>query len=115
MNYHSSYHGNLTGRDAEQLLKLEASHHCYLIRYSKKRKCYVLSVKYMKISEIDVAHFRIQLANRKMWLDAEGNEAVQFDSLEDMLLHYRDHPLNYGILGIGEQCKSKAFSKQVEL
>ncbi len=69
----------------------------------------------MKISEIDVAHFRIQLANRKMWLDAEGNEAVQFDSLEDMLLHYRDHPLNYGILGIGEQCKSKAFSKQVEL
>jgi len=113
LNYHSSYHGYLTGAEAERKLKEEKEmSHCYLIRYSRKRKSYILSVKYTKQDEVEYMHVKIAMGNGKFWLHTDGLQMV-FDSLQALLYHYQKNPLTHEVFNIGKECKSEKFNHQL--
>ena len=98
---HSSFHGALTGVEAKEILNSKGGH-CYLVRYSKKQKTYALCVRYTNGTEASVAHFQLVVKNKKFWLD----EKEIFESLDDLLSHYKDNQLTEEISNIGEECKS---------
>ena len=85
-----SYHGDISGKEAEKKL-LEYSGHCHLTRYSKRKGCYVMSVQLIKGGSNVIKHFRI-VDGEKMSIDT-NEKKVEFDSFEHLLNHYRHHPL----------------------
>ena len=98
-----SYHGDISGREAEKRLH-ENSGHCHLTRYSIKHDCYVLSVQFTKGEKNDIKHFKI-VDDKTTSLDTDGSK-VEFDSFEHLLSHYRDHPLIHEANStIGRSCQ----------
>jgi len=93
----------MTGTEAE--LKLEEyGKSCYLMRYSKFKELFKLTVmkKYKKKSII--VHFTVD--NR---LDQQGNYVYQIEGTDEvftdifkMLNHYQTHPINEVVDSIGE-------------
>ena len=105
-----SYHGNISGREAEKRLH-ESTGHCHLTRYSLKRDCYVLSVQFTKGVINDTKHFKI-VDDKTTSLETDGNK-VEFDSFEYLLNHYKNHPLTPEANStIGRPCQPCQTQKQ---
>lgn len=108
---HTSYHGELVGSMAEQILKTQRGT-CYLTRYSKRRDCYVLSLQFVKGPEnVVIYHFRIIVDGDRIWLDQVGGK-VEFGSLQSLLHHYQRHPLNHEIHSIGQEYRNNFLCQQ---
>ena len=103
-NKHPSYHGTLTGAEANERLNSKEKH-CYLVRYSKKQKRYALCVRYTNGTEVSFEHFALVVKNKEFWLDYKGEKKI-FESLDGLLSHYKEHPLTEEVSNIGEECKS---------
>ena len=54
---------------------------------------------------------KIVVRNGKFWLHFEAIK-VEFDSLESLLYHYQENPINPEIFSIGIECKSEDFVQQ---
>ena len=102
---HPSYHGELTSVEAMERLNIEGGR-CYLVRYSMTKDHYVLSVRHTKGT--GASHFTLVVQNKKFWLDHEGGKK-EFESLDHLLNHYKEHSLTEKISKIGEECKSAEF------
>ena len=103
--FHTSYHGELDGSIAEQKLRSQGRN-CYLIRYSRRRKSYVLSLHFVKgTANVVISHFRILVKGNKIWLDQEEGK-VEFETLENLLHHYQRNPLNHEVHSIGRECRN---------
>ena len=90
---HPSYHGVLS-RD-EAVVKLNSkSGHCYLVRYSETRRVYVLSIR---DTEVPILHITLVVRVNKLWLIFREEEKKIFESLDDLLNHYKED--------IGEACR----------
>ena len=93
---HPSYHGVLSRDEAEVKLDCKSGH-CYLVRYSEKRRIYVLSIR---DTEASIVHITIVVRVNKLWLffrEEEKKERKIFESLDDLLNHYK--------ADIGEACR----------
>ena len=113
MDPHPSYHLTITSHEAEHWLR-KSGNHCYLTRYSQGNKCYVLTV-YQK-EPYQMKHYPVrfnQQGQRKKY-HIEGKEK-EFDSLEDMLHHYENNPIDHGFMSIGRQVTKKEWDHQLSL
>ncbi len=65
----------------------------------------------MKDTEVDFLHSKIMTAERKFWLDSDGSKE-EFDSLQNLLYHYQENPLNPEVFSIGKEYTSETFNQQ---
>lgn len=98
---HPSYHQAITGAEAEHRLKQRGGH-CYLIRYSKKNRCYVLSVyKEQRSLQPEIEHFEIIVGeNGKHSIEGK---VEAFDSIESLLEYYEQNRINPSLSSIGRE------------
>jgi len=100
---HPSYHGNITGTEAE--LKLEENDsNSYITRYSKFKKLFKLTVMKKYGGKNIIIHFTLDVR-----LDRQGNYVYQIEGTDQvftdpfkMLKHYQIHPINSIVDSIGE-------------
>jgi hypothetical protein len=108
---HTSYHQGIGGEEARRRLNQKGSH-CYLTRYSKKNKCYVLSVYEDRLPPMDpvVEHFKIVVNNTgKLKI---GEKEQTFDDIESLLRHYEKNRINPDLRSIGEPYTEKDYEKK---
>ena len=99
---HPSYHGVMTGEEAQQSL-YENGSSCFLTRFSEDKSCYRLSVlKKGRNNEIIFQHFNIIVKTDMptVLYEIEGAEE-EFDDIFKLLSYYQSHPLNHQIDQIG--------------
>lgn len=102
-----SYHGAMTGRDAERkLMELGGDH--YLTRYSEKRKEYVLTV--LRKGNLVNFDFGINTYQDNIYVQYEiiGSE-IKFGDLRKLLNFYRKNPVSHEIDGIGDYLESDNY------
>ena len=99
MPNHSSYHGEVTGAEAEERLK-ENGGICFLTRYSTRQGKYVFSVI---DSSANVHHIEITI-DQDAPLFSLKNTEKQFKSMENLFRYYRSNPLTSSIRSIGKPC-----------
>lgn len=105
MRQHPSYHGNMTGTEAE--LRLEQhSRNGYLTRYSKYKKLFKLSViRKVKEDDFIITHFTLIITRKGSSLvcsyKLEGTRKT-FTNVSELLEYYKNTPLTHEIDGIGD-------------
>ena len=99
MPNHSSYHGEITGAEAEERLK-ENGGICFLTRYSTRQGKYVFSVI---DSSANVHHIEITI-DQDAPLFSLKNTEKQFKSMENLFRYYRSNPLTSSIRSSGKPC-----------
>ena len=100
MSEHRSYHGPLTGDEAEHILKQNTEPNCYLTRYSNNRQSYILSVIN---AEKKSFHFQLIIDNDVPSYEIQGTQK-KHNSLDDLLKHLERTPLSPTIRYIGKPC-----------
>ena len=104
--YHDdpSYHGVITGVEAEKRLKKNGGN-VHLIRYSKTRLVYVLSVYRGKEDPPIVMHYDMKW-HRDQKYEIMG-AGYRFKTVRDVLNYYRKNPVDHQVNGIGKFLPSK--------
>ena len=102
-----SYHGAMTGKDAERKLRELGGDH-YLTRYSEKREMYVLTV--LRKGHLVNFDFNISTFQDKIYVQYEiiGSE-IKFGDLRKLLNFYRKNPVTHEINGIGDYLESDNY------
>ncbi len=95
--HHRSYHGEISGSEAAQLLSL-APEKGYLTRYSTNKKKYVLSV-FCPSSSI-LQHFLIAVDEDTPSYVLQGT-TISFQSIDGLLDHFESNPLSSKLEDIG--------------
>ena len=110
---HPSYHQAITGKEARRRLKQNGGH-CYLTRYSKANKCYVLSVYEHQYppSLPSVEHFEIKVITNTGKLGLRNKTQI-FDNIDTLLQYYRCNRISPALRSIGEAYAEKEC-KRVE-
>ena len=108
---HQSYHLTITSNEAERRLK-KSGNHCYLTRYSEGNKCYILSV-YQK-RPYQMKHYRLVFnqQGRIKTYHIDGKEK-DFNSLDNMLNYYENHPIDHGLMNIGRQVTKEEWDQRL--
>lgn len=83
---------------------------CYLTRYSRNQKSYVLSVFHTQWPNDETEHIGINIDQGKYKL--KGNSKEIFDSIDSLLQHYETHRISPGYPKIGESYPENEFKKQ---
>jgi hypothetical protein len=97
---HPSYHQAITGDEAELRLRRFGGH-CFLTRYSEKKKHYILSTfKNLKPTPV-IRHFKIIKKHGRVHI--EGIVKTH-DDLQALLTYYQEHRVNPAVKSIGRQC-----------
>ena len=110
MDEHHSYHQAITGKEAEERLKM-CGDHCYLTRYSEARGCYILSV----YTKQNVKHFEISFepsGDHKVY--KISGKAEEFNAIEAMLAHYENHRIDPAIKTIGRCIKEQEWEAAMQ-
>lgn len=100
---HSSYHGTISNKVAEFMLKKQESDNCYLTRYWEHESAYSISV----LSRTVVQHFILNISNAQngcTLYEIEGTEE-KFSDISALLSFYQRTPINRIIDSIGEEVK----------
>lgn len=109
---HSSYHEALTGKLAENRLKLFCNYtmncnRCYLTRYSSERDKYVLSIYTRERDTESTLHYEIVVSSQGK-LQIKG-KAQEFDDIEKLLEHYENNVFDARLKNIGRNCTKEDF------
>ena len=107
---HPCYHQAITGAEAERRLE-QAGGHCYLTRYSKKHKCYILSVYEYKIPQSNsvMEHFPIVIQNGKVGIK---NKTLTFADIRSLLSHYEEKRIDPTLKSIGSPLTERQHEKE---
>lgn len=97
---HTCYHRSITGGEAEERLKSSGYDHCYLTRYSKQQKCYVLTVYQFQDPKHVTEHFKILIDNGKHCLDGKDD---LFNDIDELLQHCESHPISPSFVHAGRK------------
>ena len=103
MPEHSSYHGDISGPEAERILKESPKRNCYLTRYSRNSSTYTLSVVYIYNNQDKVLHLKLSIDNERLQHSLEGTEKI-FTTLNELLQYYENNPLSPEIRNLGSPC-----------
>lgn len=105
MEPHDSFHGEITGKEAEFRLK-KSQKKSYLTRYSEQNELYVLSVCYPYLSEgrmkFKIKHFEIKFRHE----DSGNTYQIadeKFNSLAEMLQEYEQKMIDHAQQNIGSK------------
>lgn len=104
-----SFHGTMSGYEAEARLREQESNCCYLTRYSESREELTLSVMRRKDDDYIFQNFDIVGEPEESPTSYEifGTDE-KFDSIVNLLDFYKENPLNHNIDSIGD-----AISKEM--
>ncbi len=118
MAEHSSYHGVITGKEAAHRLK-EVGTRCYLTRYSRTQRCYILTVYEQ---ELIAEHITPGIQDIKIVITQQVRKRVnryqvgarEFDNPDKMLRYYEKNRIDPGLQDIG-RCitKREYFERQI--
>ena len=103
MPEHSSYHGDISGPEAERILKESPKRNCYLTRYSRNSSTYTLSVVYIYNNQDKVLHLKLSIDNELLQHSLEGTLKI-FATLNELLQYYENNPLSPEIRNLGSPC-----------
>lgn len=104
---HESYHGEINRKKSKKRLT-RSGRHCYLTRYRKSKKHYVLSI--YKQTEDKPGHFEIVIdADGCMRLEKEPD--LHFYKIEELLHHYESHPIDTNYASIGQTYSVKDWER----
>ncbi len=126
MPEHSSYHGTITGDEAQHRLR-QFNTRGYLTRFSRTKDCYVLSVyepdtargrlkpyvQHFKITTETVPYGGIWgwLGSKKDVYQIDHSE-MNFDSLDEMLYYYEKNRIDPGFQDIGIRITKEKYSEK---
>lgn len=108
---HDAYHHSIKGDEAQRRLE-ECGEDCYLTRYSKVNKSYVLTVCKQQFPKNVIEHFKINI-ERSGKCKIEGREKY-FDNIEELLSYYRRYRIDPTIDKIGKPYTEKEFKEKRE-
>ncbi len=100
MSDHPSYHSNVDGMQAEEILRKHGGT-CYLTRHSKFNNKYVLSVLHEDIPDVQHFGLNINKENPTVISEIEGTDA-KFDDIFKLLSFYEHHPVDHDFTTIGK-------------
>ena len=103
MPNHRSYHGEITDKEAEQRLIKHSERNCYLTRYSRNSRTYVLSVIISHTNHEVTVHLKLKIDSEGPSYTLEGTGKI-FQMLEELLSFYGSNPLSPEIRNIGSPC-----------
>lgn len=103
-----SYWGPMTGAQAELELRMHGGN-CYLVRYSEKKKHFVVSVMGRKWQRgnnpLTLYHFKLNVTKETDHSTFEIEDTEEkFDSISSLLEFYQEHPISHSVCSIGEAC-----------
>jgi len=101
MPNHRSFHGSITGEQAEYILSKTAEQQCYLTRYSSNHRAYILSVK--EPMTPNILHYKLSIDNTAQNYEIQGT-GVAFRSFEELLSFYEQSPIDATVRSIGSPC-----------
>ena len=108
---HPGYHQSITTTEAEKRLQKCDENCCYLTRYSKNNKSYVLSVCQKRPIQ-GIEHFGIEVQDGKCKIQGKTEE---FPNINQLLEHYEQNVIDPSFITIGKKFTredySAAFSK----
>ena len=113
INEHPSYHGVMTNEEAEAILKKEDSN-CYLLRYSRATKSYMLSVMISQDSNpVELIHLVVNIKKKieqpsKSKYELKGTDK-RYEHISDLLDHYMNSS-NSENEGTGKICEASGES-----
>ena len=81
----------------------ESGNSCYLIRYSKSRGLYVLSVVTFCNGNAKIDHIKINIDTEQASFGLDGTLKI-FRNLDELLKYYENNPLSSDIRSIGSVC-----------
>ena len=109
ITYHPSYHGAMTGRQADYVLR-KCGGNCYLLRYSERKNAFVLSVLTKNDDEDSdeafYANFTLKITKGNddtNIYEIDGTEE-RFESIYELLECYSIIPLSPTVTSIGKPC-----------
>ena len=109
MGDHISYHECITGEEAEKRLKHFAGH-CYLTRYSKVHKSYMLSVYKKERNGDTKRHFKIIVEKEKK-VRIERKEK-SFDNIQELLNYYEKARIDEALIHIGKKFTKEEYDRK---
>ena len=96
-----SFHGVMTGREAELTLEKHGSNKCYLTRYDETRKLCILTVKMR--GEKRFIHFMINIIGDETNTHYElMGTSKMFDTISGLIHFYENNPVNFEVNSIGD-------------
>ena len=98
MEDHRSCHGSITGDEAICRLKYSGYPHCYLTRFSKKQRSYILTV-YIHAQKDAEEHFPLSIMHGRCKIEGK---TMEFESIHSLLKHYEVEPINPSVERIGQ-------------
>ena len=113
MSDHPSYHSNVTGKQAEDILKKHGGA-CYLTRHSKSNNCYVLSVLQTASRKgAKIGHFVLKINKRSLYehivtSEIEGT-CLAFEDIFKLLQFYEQNPVDHEFRNIGTMITSDDY------
>ena len=111
-----SYHGAMTEKVAEFILKQQTGESCYLMRYSEQRKVFVISVLTRNRAEKGSdfhASFTLNITKGEDGniYEIEGTEET-FGNISKLLAFYENNPLDAKVKSIGKPCNDEPMLKR---
>lgn len=105
---HPSYHHATNGQEAERRLR-KSGDHCYLIRFSERCHCYVLTVYKKKPHDI-LKHFQIYFSHSmsKSSYKLLG-KTRDFGDLASMLHYYENNRIDFALENIGRPVTEQEY------
>ena len=107
---HNSYHHAITTREAEKRLKQKSGRR-YLTRYSRKNKCYILSINQNVPTETS-KHYIIDRDREKYRIRGKEKE---FTDIEELLAHYEENPIDPDLKDIGKKYTEEEYTRDERL
>ena len=108
---HPGYHQQITGEEAELRLRKNGGH-CYLTRFNKDLKCYILSVYEKQGSSAIMRHFKILIVNgKRKKIDGLNRE---FDDVISLLEYYEQHRVDPALRSIGKAYTESTYKQHFQ-
>ena len=103
MPHHPSYHGKISGKEAEQRLSENSEGNCYLTRYSENNKSYAVAAKISQNGMVQPVHLVLEIDSEDSSYSLEGS-GKPFRTINELLKYYEQNPFNEEIRSIGSIC-----------
>ncbi len=103
MPEHKSYFSNISGSEAENILKKSKKRNSYLTRFSEGNDSYTVSVIFLANNEDKVMHLKLSIDNENSSFSLEGTQNF-FQSLDELLKFYERNRLSSEIRNLGSPC-----------
>jgi len=100
---HRSYFGNISGSEAETILRKSKKRNCYLTRFSDGNDSYTVSVIFLANNEDKIIHLKLSIDNDNSSFSLEGTQK-KFHALDDLLKFYERNTLSSEIRNLGSPC-----------